>query len=76
MNNIRRKQIKKIIVSLESSKGDIEDVLAEEEATFDNMPENLINSDRGDKISDAIDLLNESITNIESAIENLEEAQE
>lgn len=76
MNNQRRKQITKIINDLENSKDDITDILQEEEEAFDNMPENLLGSERAEQSQNAIDLLNDAINNLDEAINNLEEAQE
>lgn len=76
MNNKRRKQIENIINNLENSKDDIASILAEEQESFDNIPESLLESERAEQSQNAIDLLDDAINNLEEAITNLEEAQE
>ena len=77
MNKARRKKINTIITALENIdeynliepiKGKIEDILWEEENAYDNMPENLQYSMRGENSSDAIDSLQEAVDALEEAI--------
>lgn len=80
MNNKRRKKIKTMIRTLEtiqtlanynlieSIKDEIEDILWEEQDAYDNMPENLQYSMRGENSSDAIDSLQEAVDALEEAI--------
>lgn len=76
MNNKRRKEISKVIEQIEESRDTITDILNEEQEALDNMPESLIDSERGEQSQNAIDLLDDAISNLEEAIEHLEEAQE
>lgn len=78
MNNTRRKMIASIIVNLrkfsdygliEDIKNEIEDILWEEENAYDNMPENLQCSMRGEESSDAIDSLQEAVDTLDEAID-------
>lgn len=71
MNNKRRKQIKENIDMLEVVKCNLENILNEEQDYFDNMPENLQGSIRGEVSEEAIDLLNEVIDLIGDCIDNL-----
>lgn len=71
MNKQRRKLISKNISLLESIKSDIEDILSDEEFAFDNMPENLQGSLRGEESETAIDLLSSAIDDLENAINSL-----
>lgn len=73
MNKQRRKSISENINLLENIKSNIEDILSDEECYFDNMPENLQGSLRGEESQEAIDLLNEAIDNLNSCIDNLNE---
>lgn len=75
MNKNRRKEIREIINELEELKEKIEMVLAEEQDYYDNMPENLQGSERGEIAESAIFELEESLDNIDNAIENLECAE-
>lgn len=71
MNNDRRKKIKKIIIDMESIKALLEDVLVDEESSFDNMPEGLQYSEKGEASQEAIDLMNEAVEGFEEVIDNL-----
>lgn len=71
MNNDRRKKIKKIIIDMESIKLLLEDVLVDEESSFDNMPEGLQYSEKGEASQEAIDLMNEAVEGFEEVIDNL-----
>lgn len=71
MNNERRKKIKKIISDLESTKLLLEDVLFDEEGSFENMPEGLQYSEKGEVSQEAIDLMNEAVEGFEEVIDNL-----
>jgi len=61
MNNSRRKQLEAILSSLE-------DVKCDEQEYLDNMPENLFESERAENAQNAIDRLEEAISNIEEII--------
>ena len=50
MNKIRRKNLQSIIDQLEELKGSLEDLQAEEEAYRDNIPENMQESERYEKL--------------------------
>jgi tetratricopeptide (TPR) repeat protein len=78
MNKSRRKRIAVAIDnleritnydSIESIKSEIEDILWEEEDAYDNMPENLQYSIRGEESSEAIDNLQEAVDLLEEAID-------
>lgn len=79
MNNIRRKQISKLIGALECLNNDycqeklnrcintLEEIKNEEEEAFDNMPEGLQYSQRGMDSEAAIDNLDEALGYLEEA---------
>lgn len=85
MNNKRRKKIRTMIRTLEtiqtfanynlieSIKDEIEDILWEEQDAYDNMPENLQYSMRGEESSDAIDYLQEAVDKLDEAVDILNE---
>ena len=50
MNNIRRKEINKVKEKLENLLADLDGLKSEEEEAYDNMPESLQESDRGEAI--------------------------
>lgn len=74
MNKQRRKQLADIIEQLESLKSELEEVKEQEEA-FENMPESLQESDRGERMQEAIDILDGACSSIEEAIDGITEAQ-
>ena len=82
MNKARRKRIASVIGTLknitnydliETTKDEIEDILWEEDDAYNNMPENLQYSMRGEESSDAIDSLQEAVDALEEAIDALNE---
>lgn len=73
MNKQRRTEISKIIIELENIKARLQSVLLDEEMVFNNMPENLQCSMRGEESEESIDYMNEAVDNIDEAISQLEE---
>lgn len=71
MNNIRRKEIRRIEAELQTLLGDIDSVKDEEQEAFDNMPEGLQASDRGEEMEQNISNLEDVVCNIQEAIDNL-----
>jgi predicted RNase H-like HicB family nuclease len=72
MNKTRREQIQKIIVQVENVKSMLELILEDEQFSFDNIPENLQCSQRGEESQEAIDNLEGAIENLEETIEQLQ----
>ena len=66
MNNARRKTLKQAVVLLENANNIIESVLDEEQDSYDNLPEGLMDSDRGTQMEENIDTL----SNIQDEISN------
>ena len=82
MNKSRRKKIASVISALENIAGydsinsirnEIENILWEEEDAYDNMPENLQYSMRGEASSEAIDSLQDAVDALEEAISIIDE---
>ena len=73
MNKQRRKLINDNIKLLETAKNNLVIVLYDEENYFDNMPENLQGSLRGEESEEAIDVITEAIELLENCIDNLNE---
>ena len=67
MNKIGRKQIEAIINKLESLRDEIETLKDEEQEKYDNLPDSLQDSERGETFTDNVD-------NMETAYDNLDEA--
>ena len=86
MNAVRRKSIKRIMALIEEMDAlkeqiqeELEAVLDEEQEAFDNMPESLQESERGERIQECIEYLETAVETFaefysEEAIEALEEA--
>ena len=70
MNKARRKEIQKIIKDIENL---VHSILSEEQVAFDNMPENLQGSYRGQESEDAQGSLESAIDALEEAIVCLDE---
>lgn len=73
MNKERRNKIAKIISDIENIKSNLQNVLNDEEFAFDNMPENLQSSMRGEESEEAIECMNEAIDALDEAIDQLNE---
>lgn len=54
MNNERRKKLSDLSDKIEELKTEAENLLEEEQEYYDNMPENLQNSEKGEKSENAI----------------------
>ena len=54
----------------------IEDIRDQEQDAFDNLPESLQESERGDAMSEAIDNLESAMESVEEARDSLEAATE
>ena len=68
MNKPRRKELETVQEKLTEMKEMISDILADEQDYFDNIPENLQNSERAENSQIAID----SLENIDSLIEEID----
>ena len=73
MNKERRMKISKIIQEIDNIKSRLQNILNEEESVFENMPENLQGSMRGEESEEAIDYMDEAIESLGNAIDQLEE---
>jgi exonuclease VII small subunit len=76
MNNTRRKELCAIIQKIEVIQNDLEQVRDEEQECFDNLPEGIADSERGEKFEECIDNLDSAISSIEEAIEYINGARE
>lgn len=74
MNNTRRKALAKIAEQIEELKGELEDLKCEEECAFDNMPESLQYSEKGERMQEIISNLDDAVSNLEDAIDYINQA--
>ena len=73
MNKDRRNRLDEAVSTLQDTLMVIEDIHAEEEEAYDNLPENLQESERGEQMSEYIDTLDEAIGSLEDVICNLQD---
>ena len=74
MNAQGRKEIAKYIASLEEIKDKLDSMKDEEQDKFDNMPEGLQESERGEAMQEAIEQLETVCDNLDEVISALEES--
>lgn len=72
MNNVRRKQIEKALDLIGEAADVLNEVLEDEQASFDNLPEGIQNSDRGCTMEECIDTIANAIDTLEE-LESLSE---
>ena len=73
MNKPRRKEIEKIIEELEGLKERIESVGNEEQEAYDNLPERIQYSEKGEAMENAASELDGVAGDIEDLIDRLQE---
>ena len=73
MNAQGRKEIAKYVATLEEIKDKLETMRSEEEDKFDNMPEGLQESERGEAMQEAIENLESATDSLQEAIDTLED---
>lgn len=72
MNKQNRRDIEKLIEKLDEVKTDLEFMQDDEESKYDNLPEGIQDSDRGDAMQEAIEYLGYAVDSIDEAIDNLQ----
>ena len=73
MNKKRRIRIEKVVSTLEDMSAEISDIMQEEQEAYDNMPESLQYSERGERMSEIVDAFDSIISDIDYIIEQLTE---
>lgn len=73
MNKNRRKEIESIIEELENLGSRIEAVKEEEDNAFDNMPESLQYSEKGELMEQNVEDLDEAFNSLSEVVEGLQE---
>lgn len=76
MNKARRISITKIADSLQALKSDVESIQSEEQDAYDNLPESIQDGERGDRMQEAIDNLDDALNLIDEAVTSLMQAAE
>lgn len=73
MNNVRRKQIREAMELIQQAYEILSAVTEEEQEAFDNLPESLQESEKGEQIEQNVEELEEVCDNLDSAYETLAE---
>mgnify|MGYP003294209813 CR=1 FL=1 len=76
MNKYRRNRLQKIYEAISAIQADLEEVRDEEQEAFDNMPEDLQYSERGEAIENALSELEDALYSMEEMLEHIESASE
>lgn len=71
MNNERRKSISIAATLIERARDMLDDAKNEEQDAFDNMPESLQESERGQLMEETIGVLEEAYTGLDTALDEL-----
>jgi len=73
MNKTRRKQLSGIVDNLRDLMDELESVKNEEQEAFDNMPEGLQYSERGEVVGINIDSMDDAVSSLSDVIDALTE---
>ena len=76
MNNDKRKRIDQATALIEEARSIIEEITQEESEAYENMPENLQYSDRGELIQEAINNLEYADSSFDELLGYLEESKQ
>lgn len=76
MNAARRKEISTAIDMLQQALGIVENAASEERDCFDNLPEGLQDSERGQRMSEIADVLEEAASSLSDISDQLNDAAE
>lgn len=71
MNNVRRKELRSIITEIETVKTRLDSVLSDEQDAFDNLPEGLQCSMRGEDMEETIDAMESACDSLDEVIDGL-----
>ena len=74
MNKERRNRIQKVISQLETLKDEISDIGMEEDEAYNNLPEGIQDSDRGEAMEEAVSNLELASDTFDDIIAYLNEA--
>lgn len=76
MNAQRRKEIQKAIALIEEARTILEYVAEAEQEAFDNLPESIQYSERGSRMEEVADSINDVCRELEDQVDNLQDAIE
>lgn len=73
MNKERRKCLEDVVINLVALKADLECIQCEEQESFDNMPESLQVSERGEAVEENANDLDSCSSDLQDVIDDLRE---
>ena len=73
MNKTRRTALRKLAIKLKEINYELENICADEEDYFDNIPENLKSGERANESEEAIGLMQDTSIMLEDVINNIED---
>ena len=73
MNKARRQWIEKIVNELETQRDELNNVYEEEQEAYDNLPESIQGSERGEEMYEGIGTIEDASDSLDELIENLRE---
>ena len=76
MNKARRKKLQELMEQLETIKEELEQVQEEEQEAYDNLPESLQYSERGQQIEQAIENMSSAADYLDDILSCIEEARQ
>lgn len=76
MNKDRRVSLRNAADHIRLAKELVDMVKDQEDFSYSNLPEGIIDSERGEKMERAIDLLDEASEDLDSALSKIDEAKE
>lgn len=76
MNNDKRKRIDQATALIEEARSIIEEITQEESEAYENMPENLQSSERGELIQEAINNLEYADSSFDELLGYIEESKQ
>lgn len=71
MNNLRRKEIRKALESIEEIKTNLESISEEERESFENLPEGIQDSERGQLLEAYADAIEYAYGDLDTVISQL-----
>ncbi|MCD8104732.1 MAG: hypothetical protein LUF35_06970 [Lachnospiraceae bacterium] len=73
MNKLKRKRLETAFEQVSSAKRILEDVKAEEEDAYDNLPEQFQNGERGEEMQGYVEMLEEAFNYLDDAASVIEQ---
>ena len=73
MNKNRRKRLEKVLNTLQDAMSELEYIKDEEQEAYDNLPESLQESEKGETMQEYVDDIDYVISDLDSVMSSLED---